>query len=312
MDIMPTELITSERRVRPSEAMATRKLQEFVYTSEDCLSRDGILPFSSLRGFFDAYPRTPHFKELGEEFLRTLLCPASYNSLNTLTSRFAGAVFQDFAASFVAECVNKSLEDQIFLTATPVLEFFHYIYPDKPLIPDHFGQDSLRGISVPDGLIVSVEKHSQPRVVACLEATLVTDYLDYYLQRKMKAREGSIRRYPGLFPEDTKVILVSPATDRTINKDHVIHLRLPYSTIQLGLEITKLMKNYPEDVESPTICDFLDRAFTQLNRLEEHLLVLGNDFGLPLEEVDYLRRAGYSVSSELVRRYEEGNWIGRN
>jgi hypothetical protein len=111
------------------------------------------------------------------------------------------------------------------------LEYFHHLYPDKKIIPNNFGLESIENVSVPDGLVFNQD------------GVTIADVYEYTLRRpldvfnkKVNAFYRHIDNFPGLFNTAGLVFCVPRDTDtKSILglSDRIDVIELPFSRVQL-------------------------------------------------------------------------------
>lgn len=86
-----------------------------------------------------------------------------------LKRKFAGYIFEFLSYSWLRDRLE---EDEILLSPEETFHIYELLYPDNEIIEDEFGfQKGIKGISLPDGLIMSPERDK--------EMTKITEVAEY-------------------------------------------------------------------------------------------------------------------------------------
>lgn len=151
-------------RKGPQVALLEQFLNEQREENKDLkLEKGAILTKEEL---LERYRLTPLFEKLDQEAVRQF-SDADTTTLVDLGHRFAGRLFEDLAYFQLAQAQS---EDTLLLSPNRTSSLFQALYPDEekyPRMQDPFGGISIKGITVPDGLIVWEQKNGPIITAVC-------------------------------------------------------------------------------------------------------------------------------------------------
>ncbi len=215
-----------------------------------------------------------------QEAVRFHLMPHSPQEMRGFLKYFVGAEFQGIALNSTPE-----------LTLLPdnVLRFYRKMYPHIPVVEHPLGLTSLMGISVPDGLGISIDQPGKASVTNVYECSL-TNRVDGY-ERHYKGFLIRRREFPDIF-KDSQLVFITPKESQLpsdIKKDpNVRVVELAISRKQFSDYIDGLYGFYRPGFDGPTLVEIQDWARHQLTRAQDYL---GSEQLTP-EYVDYLIKVG--------------------
>lgn len=100
-------------------------------------------------GLLAAFILSREFEQLYHKAIQEF--SRSDSSLTKTKNKFSGGLFHELAYLFLVASQDDS---HAVLTYADTLKFYMHLFSGAPLIHNKFGQDSLGGISVPDGIIL--------------------------------------------------------------------------------------------------------------------------------------------------------------
>lgn len=168
------------------------------------------------------------------------------NTIDNLRSRFVGALFEELTF----DAMGGIVEPQVLLPPHSTYEYFQqYLYPHAPLSPHTF-TDSLDGISVPDGILLTVgDEESFPQ--ATYEYTLRqgenSQVNHNYFRHKYHAHRWRQREFPHLF-SGTPLVFVTPSKPglaeqiQTVGNGDIEVVQLPFSHKAFGVYADRIFR----------------------------------------------------------------------
>lgn len=248
---IPTGISEQKRRIGNSLAMLVKRQQEETASLKSCCAKifESSKPKEIFDRFLTHFRETPKFTRISNFLTGRNLGRRNENGAFWEHS-LAGALFQELA--FLWASGNLPSENLVLLSPKRTLQFYMALFPEAGLQDNLFGLDSLLRISVPDGLIVKVvndQSQLRPpiwRIVEVVEYTLANR--QNYFDDKIKAAQGSQRRFPFLFGK-ARVAFVTPKfiTDQTIPRQVIKAgaqiYELPFNHSQFGNFVGKFVNN---------------------------------------------------------------------
>lgn len=143
------EIQTAERKTPGLEALELLQSLTAAQRQESRPVLPPVLP-AKRKDIFKEFRAGRVFEEIYQEAARLHLELRTDDELKELRNCLAGAIFQEMAYCFLV----NTIQPKIVLSAERTLEFYSRLHPQESRINYPFGQDSLRGISVPDGLAI--------------------------------------------------------------------------------------------------------------------------------------------------------------
>lgn len=162
---------------------------------------------ASRKKIFSWFRGTPEFGQIYSQSLHFFLIPRSEEEVKTIKFVLAGSFFQQIAFA----TVSQNLPDELLLLSPErTLDFYQLLFPRAMVIKHPLGTDSLRGISVPDGLLIK-NSSNDIGILAAVEYTLEgkTDYF----QKKILPFKGDQDRFPSLL-RNSQLLFVTPTFSR--------------------------------------------------------------------------------------------------
>lgn len=224
---------------RSPEAIAW-KLDILITEQQSELKELNLDPFLSkdVTGIFKAYKTTPRYKKINlalrEEIKKMKTDKEAYYEDFDILDRYAGSIFQELA--FYITTASKSPQGMV-LSPDRTYEFFKLLYPYKQKQDHLFDQNSILGVSVPDGLLLS-KYTSYPRVSHLLEYKASKKE---HVLKQFSIYQTSINRlighWPTLFSDDLQLEYVVPNKQSHVNPFLDINTTittLPFNYSQLG------------------------------------------------------------------------------
>lgn len=165
---------------------------------------------------------------------------------NHLPPELVGGIFQQTAYA----CVNLMQDSDRYTVLSPQRTFalFTSLFPNARVIPHAYGLDSLKGISVPDGVRMDYEEvdgtHTA-RVATWFECTLRRD-LSPIIERKLYALKHMQISHPNLFAETTIEIVVPEwehKRDKPKKRSGVDIVELPFTRGEFSLWVREAVRN---------------------------------------------------------------------
>lgn len=151
----------------------------------------------------------------------------SSEDANEVISRLSGGLFQDIASIYLIRKEAKNNSERTVVLTANVLSFFTDLYPNASVIHDTITTDSLRGASVPDGLIID-----KLGIVSVCEYTLNED--QRYFEDKYHKFRTKKRNFSELFANSNLLFVVPKSVYPVMEK---IKVAIGDSTVQF-LEIS--------------------------------------------------------------------------
>lgn len=167
----------------------------------------------------------------------------SSEDANEVISKLSGGLFQDIASIYlIGKEERNSLERTVVLPAN-VFSFFTNLYPNASVIHNTITTESLKGASVPDGLIID-----KLGIVSVCEYTL-NEGQSYFEDKYYKFRTKK-RNFPWLFT-NSNLLFVVPNTvhpvmekiKENIGDSTVQFLEIPFSRNEFRKFIEKVLRN---------------------------------------------------------------------
>ena len=140
------------------------------------------------------------FEPIYHKAARDCQLPMKKEDIGSFEERFEARVFEQIAYFLM-------LNSGIGLVTSPVetFDFYRWLYPKNQLRFNVLGFDSIRGVSVPDGLLVE-EQHGLYKIVAVCEYTL-NRYAENF-EYKFRAFKRVRRDFRAVFDEAQLVFVV--------------------------------------------------------------------------------------------------------
>jgi len=162
-----------------------------------------------------------------------------YSSKPNIMRMFAGAVFETFAEHYLREHLKSGLT---FEGGSETLGIFQIMYPYKEIVAHPFGLHSIKGISVPDGIVYNNNR------LCLVEYTLLahSDKLESYCKEKYQ----NIIEYSKFLHEDIQLLFVTPDFSykehalRLPRLKDLIHAELPVSHADIGYFVDYIFDYY--------------------------------------------------------------------
>lgn len=126
--------------------------------------------------------------------------PMKQEDIEHFTRDFAARVFEQIAYFFM---LNSGVG--LVTSPTETFEFYRWLYPNNQLRSNALGFNSIRGVTVPDGLLVE-KLHGLYNIIAVCEYTLTGDTKIF--EYKFRGFERVRRDFPAVFDEAQLVFLV--------------------------------------------------------------------------------------------------------
>ena len=126
--------------------------------------------------------------------------PMKQGDVEHFTRYFAARVFEQIAYFFM---LNSGVG--LFTSPTETFEFYRWLYPNNQLRSNTLGFDSIRGVTVPDGLLVE-KLHGLYKIIAVCEYTLTRD--TEIFKHKFRSFKKIRRDFPAVFNVTQLVFLV--------------------------------------------------------------------------------------------------------
>ena len=134
--------------------------------------------------------------------------------IKSLENRFVGRVFECIGYFFM---LNRSLG--LVTSPQETLDFYRWLYPKPQLRRSALGFDSIRGVNMPDGLLIE-EQHGLYKVVEVCEYTTVRD--TEYFEYKFRGFKRIKKDFPAVFDEAQLLFLVPKWLDPPLINDYYI------------------------------------------------------------------------------------------
>ena len=194
------------------------------------------------RFFLRWYQKQDSFQEiLGEA---QYMLATSSEDANEAISRLSGGLFEDIASIYLIRKEAKNNSERTVVLTANVLSFFTDLYPNASVVHNTITTDSLKGASVPDGLIID-----KLGIVSVCEYTL-REGQQYFEDKYHKFRTKK-RNFPELFA-NSNLLFVVPKTVRpamekikeNIGDSTVQFLELPFSRTEFRKFIEKVARGH--------------------------------------------------------------------
>ena len=212
------------------------------------------------KSLLEAYLGSERFEQAYNATRNYLLMPRTDKELEEIRKRFAGRLYEDLAYIFMA---NEEFQSGVILSPERAFEFYRAMYPNKDIIEHPFGSNSLKGISVPDGIAVR-ENEGIDSIVGVCEYTLsghrgiFQDKYEWFNARK--------RNFPGLF-SNAQLLFVVPNKTSLLGaakgRNQVRFNKMPFTHEQFRNFIDKVYCYLaPEDMDA-TLAEIQEEARRQ-------------------------------------------------
>lgn len=119
-----------------------------------------------------------------------------------LKSRLAGALFGEVGYNKLR--VEEAAKNNAVIKKNETLKLWQELYPEAEVVPHPFGQNSLQGISMPDGLVVN----QSGKIVGIIQYELSLKHDT--IQHKFRAFEAFTKAFPMLVTPDVQFVIVRP------------------------------------------------------------------------------------------------------
>ncbi|MEK7518102.1 MAG: hypothetical protein AAB583_06190 [Patescibacteria group bacterium] len=216
-----------------------RIIEESVMETQDLRRQYG--DFRQGTDLLSRYKKTKRYERVYGEAQRLKRKVRRPRDSSELSRSFAGLVFRDIAyASCAFECHDSSL----VFSPEKTSEFWKMLYANKGVIDYRFGQEALKRVHVPNGILVDRSKPSDTSnsfVLRLYEYSLVRD--EKYLEKELKEIRFQCKRFPGLFAEaDIKFVIprTFPSPELEGGQHNVDFLQLPITRVEFGHFINDL------------------------------------------------------------------------
>ena len=176
------------------------------------------------------HKKTDRFKYVHGETQRLKRGVRKSRDNNILHDNFAGVVFQNVAYSF---CALSCDESKVVFSPEKTSEFWTMLYPNKEIVSHFFGQEALKNVYVPNGILVDKSKSF---VFKPLEYSLVR-MNEENLEKKLKSIRIQQKRFPGLFAESSVEFVIPttfPLPELKGEREGIEFLQLPFTRVQFG------------------------------------------------------------------------------
>jgi len=235
-----------------------REEQGFTLKQEDVNSRRVLVRW---------YKGTKSFREVYDESINFTLTPHSEKKSERFMNRLAGRAYEDIAYQFLAV---RQPDYLTLLSPQKTLEFYKKLYPNASVDSNGLGLVSLRGISVPDGLLVG-KFRGRSQVFALCDYTLTGD--TQYFKRHAVGFQKDKRHFPQLFTPYPYHLFIVPngATSLREKYPHAKIEQLPFTHKQFRDFIDGIYSVYQSSDDAATLPEVKERMEEQLARAKEHL-----------------------------------------
>lgn len=208
----------------------------------------------------EAYLGSERFEQAYNAARNYLLMPRTDKKLEEFKGIFTGRMYEDLAYIFMA---NTELQSGVILSPERAFEFYRAMYPNKDIIQHPFGSNSLKGISVPDGITVR-ENDGIESIVGVCEYTL-SGHRDIF-PNKYKRFNARKRDFPELF-SNAHLLFVVPTKAGLLRaakrRDEVRFDKMPFTHEQFRNFVDKVYyKLAPEDMDA-TLAEIQEEARIQ-------------------------------------------------
>lgn len=151
----------------------------------------------------DEFLYSPQMADLYKQAMQYSLEFHTNSQYVILNNTFIGAIFAELSEEYLAKIINHP---SIMYNGTQTYEYFHKLYPSHRVIESPFGVRTLKGISVPDGMLLR-PNGTKTSVVSVYEYTSNPDPKN--IRKKYKAFQMLKHDFPGIF-NNAKVMFVLP------------------------------------------------------------------------------------------------------
>jgi len=188
---------------RDNQERALGLLSDLLKAQKEELGKDGTIPWlrnSNLDDIFGLYIYTRRFARLEQEVKK----------LTTIQKKsFLGKCFQDIAYLMLSHLVTER-KAGLLLSPETTLTLYSRLYPENYSERHKLGLSSLRNVSVPDGVILSLER--PPLITASCEYTLCPNEAWACKLRGLKIAK---EKFPNFFAKDVFLAAVVPSGYQT-------------------------------------------------------------------------------------------------
>lgn len=212
---------------------------------------------------FAAFKGSERFRQLYEEAARHYLTPHTEEELEGIRGDLAGRAGQDIAYMFLT---NIQPSSRVLLSPERTFRFYRKLHPEASIVPNPFGIDSLKGVSVPDGLIAEERGEGGERIVVVCEYTLSGK--NEHIQNKYNGYDIRRRHFPQLFAEASLLFFMPkhgslPGLFRHVKASYE---EMPFTHEQFRDFIDGVLRFYPSNEDVATLVDMQERAREQIKR----------------------------------------------
>lgn len=165
---------------------------------------------------------------------------------DTYIHRFVGAFFENMACDYLA-ATRFNIPSTTVLSGSSVVELFSLLHPEADWIDNNFGQ-SLKGISVPDFLVVRVDHKNKPHIQNLGECSIYKEknYQHAAMTFTILKERVDLR---GLFSIESSFMSVGanqiepPSRDIIYNNHNMEHYAMPVPALDIGWFIDSAINN---------------------------------------------------------------------
>lgn len=158
---------------------------------------------TSRKAIFSWFKGTPEFQEIYSQAVSYLSVPRTDEETKNAREDIAGEVFQRIAYAYLSRNLASNLT---LLSHMRTFNLYRILYPGKKVVKRPIGSSSLKGISVPDGLLIE-NGASERKVVTVVEYTLEGKFT--YFEKKFNAFTIDKYKFLPLFGQSS-LLFVTP------------------------------------------------------------------------------------------------------
>lgn len=248
----------------------TEKLTFFARTEQRRRERYQPLRTDRLENTIADYTTTTQFRSVFQEAQKYFSLPYDDEELQQILGCLAGRILQDVGEAHLLTFSDNVTADQqdaevVRINAAQTLEVYHMLYPNARLIPAAFELSSLEGISVPDGMVLKLPPHDQPKVIAVYETSL-SQHPDYY-QRKFLAHRINQDNHRRLLGDAEILFLPTETEEDALGVDAFFQAaafhHLPFTRSAFYHQVGSLVASYRATADTPSLAEFQDQARRQ-------------------------------------------------
>lgn len=235
LDWQDNNMVEAGRRelyIPGQEALSSlhRLIEESVRETQDLQTQlDGCKHGTDLLNW---HKRTERFNYVYRDTQRAKRDIHKPREINGLHQKFAGQVFQDITYSV---CALGCDDSRVVFSPEKTSEFWTILYPNKKIISHPYGQEALKNVYVPDGILVDKSKSF---IFKVYEYSLVQAHkIDEKFERQLKSIRIQQKRFPGLFAQASVGFVIPrtfPLPELKGEREEIEFLQLPITRVQFG------------------------------------------------------------------------------